>query len=217
MTGPNLRALLLDGPVGPLEALYARAPSPQGWAALVCHPHPVFGGTMHNRVVYRTAKAFLAGGAHVLRFNFRGVGASRGSYDGGIGEQADAAAALDFLRSHHPGEALVVAGFSFGAWVGFHAALRCPQVRGLLGIGLPVMRFDFSFLYNVALPKWIIQGETDKFGPATTVEALLVRCREPKGVRFIPGANHFFDAHQTELAEALASAVGWLQQHVLLT
>jgi len=206
---------LLDGPAGPLEALYTRAPNPRGWAALVCHPHPVFGGTMHNRVVYRTAKAFLAGGAHVLRFNFRGVGASRGGYDGGIGEQADAAAALAFLQAQHPQEVLVVAGFSFGSWVGFQAALRCPQVRGLLGVGVPTFRFDFSFLHRVTLPKWIIQGDADEFGPAADVEALLARCQEPKGRTFIPRANHFFDEHQTELADALAAAVAWLQQQSL--
>ncbi len=206
---------LLDGPAGPLEALYTRAPNPRGWAALVCHPHPVFGGTMHNRVVYRTAKAFLAGGAHVLRFNFRGVGASRGGYDGGIGEQADAAAALAYLQAHHPQEVLVVAGFSFGAWVGFQAALRCPQVRGLLGVGVPTLRFDFSFLHKVTLPKWIIQGEADEFGPAADVEALLARCQEPKGRTFIPQANHFFDEHQAELAGALTAAVAWLQRQAL--
>ncbi|AEP11864.1 MULTISPECIES: alpha/beta hydrolase [Chloracidobacterium] len=206
---------LLDGPAGPLEALYTRAPNPRGWAALVCHPHPVFGGTMHNRVVYRTAKAFLAGGAHVLRFNFRGVGASRGGYDGGIGEQADAAAALAFLQAQHPQEVLVVAGFSFGSWVGFQAALRCPQVRGLLGVGVPTFRFDFSFLHRVTLPKWIIQGDADEFGPAADVEALLARCQEPKGRTFIPRANHFFDEHQTELADALAAAVAWLQRQSL--
>ncbi len=206
---------LLDGPAGPLEALYTRAPNPRGWAALVCHPHPVFGGTMHNRVVYRTAKAFLAGGAHVLRFNFRGVGASRGGYDGGIGEQSDAAAALDYLQAHHPQEVLVVAGFSFGSWVGFQAALRCPQVRGLLGVGVPALRFDFSFMHRVTLPKWIIQGDADEFGPAADVEAVLARCQEPKGRTFIPRANHFFDEHQTELAGALTAAVAWLQRQAL--
>jgi len=206
---------LLDGPAGPLEALYTCASNPRGWAALVCHPHPVFGGTMHNRVVYRTAKAFLAGGAHVLRFNFRGVGASRGGYDGGIGEQDDAAAALAYLQAHHPQEVLVVAGFSFGSWVGFQAALRCPQVRGLLGVGVPALRFDFSFLHKVTLPKWVIQGDADEFGPAADVEALLARCQKPKGLTFIPQANHFFDGHQTELASALAAAVAWLQRQSL--
>ncbi len=170
---------------------------------------------MHNRVVYRTAKAFLAGGAHVLRFNFRGVGASRGGYDGGVGEQADAAAALAYLQAHHPQEVLVVAGFSFGSWVGFQAALRCPPVRGLLGVGVPALRFDFSFLHKVTLPKWIIQGDADEFGPAADVEALLARCQEPKGGTFIPHANHFFDEHQAELAAALTAAVAWLQRQAL--
>lgn len=208
---------LLDGPAGPLEALYTSPPNPQGWAALVCHPHPVFGGTMHNRVVYRTAKALLGGGAHVLRFNFRGVGASRGGYDGGIGEQADASAALAYLQARHPQKPLIVAGFSFGSWVGFQSALRNPQVRGLLGVGVPALRFDFSFLHKVTLPKWIIQGAADEFGPASAVETLLTRCQEPKELTFIPEANHFFDDHQTELAEALATAVAWLQRQVLPT
>ncbi|OYT72391.1 MAG: alpha/beta hydrolase [Chloracidobacterium sp. CP2_5A] len=207
--------LLLAGPAGPLEALHAWAPNPRGWAAVVCHPHPVFGGTMHNRVVYRAAKALLAGGAHVLRFNFRGVGASRGSYDGGIGEQADVAAALAYLEEQHPRHPLIVAGFSFGAWVGFQAALRCPQVGGLLGIGIPAARFDFSFLHPVRLPAWIVQGDADDFGPAAAVEALVARCQAPKGLTLLPQANHFFDGHQTELAAALASAVAWLQERVV--
>ncbi|MGQ9898065.1 MAG: alpha/beta hydrolase [Acidobacteriota bacterium] len=207
---------LLDGPAGPLEALYSRAVHPLGWVALVCHPHPVFGGTMHNRVVYRTAKAFLAAGAHVLRFNFRGVGASRGGYDGGIGEQADTAAALHYLQAHYPHMPIVVAGFSFGAWVGFQAALYCSQVKGLLGVGVPSLRFDFSFLYKTTLPKWIVQGDSDEFGPASTVESLLTHCQEPKGLTFISQSNHFFDGHQTELADALATAVAWLQRQMLL-
>ncbi|MFQ3580593.1 MAG: alpha/beta fold hydrolase [Chloracidobacterium sp.] len=202
---------LLDGPAGPLEALHSRASNPRGWAALVCHPHPVFGGTMHNRVVYRIAKAFLAAGADVLRFNFRGVGASRGGYDGGIGEQADAAAALAYLQKNYPHDPLVVAGFSFGSWVGFQAARNCPQVVGRLGVGVPVARFDFSFLPAVTLPTWVVQGDTDEFGPAAIVESLLSRCQEPKGLTLVPGANHFFDKHQTELATALAAAVAWLQ------
>lgn len=210
-----MTAFLLDGPAGPLEALYTPAPTPRGWAAVVCHPHPVFGGTMHNRVVFRTAKAFMAAGAHVLRFNFRGVGASRGGYDGGIGEQDDVAAALAYLQKQHPDDPLVAAGFSFGSWVGFQAALRCPQVKGLLGVGLPAARFDFSFLHPVALPKWVVQGERDDFGPVETVAAWLARCREPKGLTVVRGANHFFDNHQTELAEALAAAVAWLQERLV--
>ncbi len=170
---------------------------------------------MHNRVVYRAAKALLASGAHVLRFNFRGVGASRGGYDGGIGEQADAAAALAYLQSQYPDHPLIVAGFSFGAWVGFQAALRCPQVGGLLGIGLPAARFDFSFLHPVTLPKRIVQGDADEFGPAAVVETLISRCQEPKGLTWLPQANHFFDGRQTELAAALASAVAWLQERVV--
>lgn len=108
-----------------------------------------------------------------------------------------------------------MAGFSFGSWVGFQAALRCPQVRGLLGVGVPALRFDFSFLHRVTLPKWIIQGDADEFGPAADVEALLARCQEPKGRTFIPRANHFFDEHQTELADALTAAVAWLQRQSL--
>ncbi|MCS7079694.1 MAG: alpha/beta fold hydrolase [Chloracidobacterium sp.] len=206
--------LLFDGPVGPLEGLYTPAPQPRGWAALVCHPHPVFGGTMHNRIVYRTAKAFTAAGAHVLRFNFRGVGASRGSYDGGVGEQEDAAAALDYLHRQHPGDQLVVAGYSFGSWVGFQAAVRRSHVAGLLGIGVPVTRFDFSFLHTVPLPKRIIQGDADDFGPVTAVEAWLSRCREPKGLTVVAGADHFFDGRQAELAAALTAAVAWLQERL---
>lgn len=170
---------------------------------------------MHNRVVFRTAKAFVAAGAHVLRFNFRGVGASRGGYDGGIGEQDDVVAALAYLHRRHPDNPLVVAGFSFGSWVGFRAALRCPQVRGLLGVGIPIAHFDFSFLCPVALPKWVVQGEQDAFGPAAAVAAWLSRCCEPKGMTMVRQANHFFDGRQTELATALTDAVVWLQNQLV--
>lgn len=204
----------LNGPAGELEAIYDPAPNPSGWAAVVCHPHPVYGGTMHNRVVVRIARAFLANGAHVLRFNFRGVGASQGGYDGGVGEQGDVATAFQYLKNNHPEMPLTLGGFSFGSWVGFRAAQSEPAVAALLGVGIPTRHFDFSFLYRSTLPKWVVQGAEDEFGGTADVQEVIDACAEPKGLTVIPEADHFFSDHIDHLAAELDSAVKWLAGHV---
>lgn len=206
--------ITLNGPAGELEAIHDFAPHPSGWAAVVCHPHPVYGGTMHNRVVVRIARAFLANGAHVVRFNFRGVGASQGGYDGGIGEQGDVAAAFQYLKNQYPGLPLALGGFSFGSWVGFRAAQSENAVAALLGVGIPTRHFDFSFLYRSNLPKWIVQGEDDEFGQPPDVKEVVESLAEPKGLTVVPEADHFFSDHIDVLATELDSAVKRIASHV---
>lgn len=207
--------LFLDGPVGTLEAIFEPASEPAGMAALVCHPHPVHGGTMHNRVVVRIARAFSAIGADVLRFNFRGAGASQGSYDSGVGERLDAVSALEFLKAECPNVPLFVGGFSFGSWVGFRAALQEPRVKGLLGVGIPVRHFDFDFLQSNQLPKWMIQGEDDEFGSIIKVKELIESCSEPKGFSCVAGSDHFFtDEYIEDLSRELTQAVAWLKDRI---
>ena len=148
---------------GELEAI-VREPAAPTAAAVVCHPHPQGGGTLNNNVVYRLAKALVDGGAATLRFNFRGVGASTGAYAEGIGEEDDARAAIDFLRARHPTLPLWVAGFSFGARVGLSVGARDPRVDKLLGVGLALKMFDYSFLSACPKPKAIIQASDDEYG-----------------------------------------------------
>ncbi len=157
------RNFFLEGPAGRLEAILwtpsavARPPL----AAVICHPHPLFGGTMHNKVVYQTAKSLDALGIPVLRFNFRGAGLSAGVHDRGRGEQGDVRAALDFLATEFPGVPLLLAGFSFGAWVGMRAGCEDPRVSHLIGLGIPVNSTDFSFLRQCEKPKLFVHGSND--------------------------------------------------------
>src|SRR6202045_4431189 len=137
------RTFFLPGPAGRLEAVLWAVPqrgdaAPPPLAAVVCHPHPLFGGTMHNKVVYQTAKTIHRFGLPVLRFNFRGAGSSEGAHDEGRGEQDDVSAALDFLAAQYPGAPLLLAGFSFGSWVGLHAGCQGPGVTDLIGLGVTV-------------------------------------------------------------------------------
>src|SRR4030088_1246218 len=145
--------LFLDGRAGRLEAILWKPPGPVRLAALVCHPHPLFGGTMHNKVVYQAAKSLDALGLPVLRFNFRGAGMSGGTHDRGRGEQGDVQAALDFLAEEFPGVSLLLAGFSFGCWVGLRVGCADGRVQELIGLSTPVNSTDFSYLRNCEKPK----------------------------------------------------------------
>jgi alpha/beta superfamily hydrolase len=194
---------------GHLEALLQQAPSPPA-AAVVCHPHPLYGGTMDNNVVYRIARALHAAGLTALRFNFRGVGGSTGRYSEGIGEEEDVAAALDFLAQRHPGVPLWVAGFSFGSRVGLSAGARDPRVQKLLGSGLALAAFDFSFLHRCQKPKAFVHGERDEFGGADQVRALVAQMPEPKHLEVIAGAKHLFTGKLPELESALERAAAFL-------
>jgi uncharacterized protein len=212
------RNVMIEGPAGRLEALlWAPANTAPPMAAVVCHPHPLFGGSLHNKVVYHAAKTLDHYGLAVLRFNFRGVGLSEGAYDEGRGEIGDVRAALDYLAAEFPGTPLLAAGFSFGAAVGLRAGCQDPRVTELIGMGFPVNDLDAGYLRECAKPKLLIQGAGDRYGSEEDWKALVAgfspEIATNTQVVFIPGADHFFTGHMDEMTHALA---GWLtQRHAL--
>src|SRR5271170_3382880 len=152
------RSIFIDGPAGRLESLlWTSASENPTLAAVVCHPHPLFAGTMHNKVVYQTAKALHLRGIPVLRFNFRGAGLSEGLHDAGKGEQDDVRAALDYMATKYSGGDLLLAGFSFGSWVGLRVGCEDARVTDLIGLGIPVNSVDLSYLRECTKPKLFIQ------------------------------------------------------------
>ncbi len=200
----KLRMVWVPGPAGRLEALWEQPDQArQDLAALVCHPHPLYGGTLHNKVVHTTARALQELGLTVLRFNFRGAGRSQGVHDGGRGEADDVRAALAYLGSRLPAAALVLAGFSFGAWVGLRVGCRDDRVRALFGLGLPADHHDLSYLEHCPKPKLFVQGTGDQFGSRKNVQAVVEKTPEPKRLIFIAGADHFFTGHLKELRHAI--------------
>jgi uncharacterized protein len=204
------QSLFVEGPAGPLEAILwlpSGAASPR-LAALVCHPHPLFGGTMHNKVVYQAAKTFARLGLPVLRFNFRGAGLSAGKHDKGIGEQDDVRAALDFLAQQFPGILILLAGFSFGCWVGLRVGCSDPRVKELVGMGAPVNDSDFSYLQTCAKPKLFLQGGSDQYGAPAELERLTTSLLGENQVVVVDGADHFFTGHLDRMTAAL---LDWLR------
>jgi len=200
---------LPDGMSATAAQLPAGAAAP-AMAAVVCHPHPQFGGTMHNKVVFRIAAALVERGIPALRFNFRGVGRSTGAYDEGRGEADDIRAALAALAERYPGVPLLLAGFSFGAWVGLPVGCADARVTHLLGVGVPVALLTADELAGCDKPKQIIQGELDEYGPRAALEQWFARLPQPKRLTTVPGADHFFTQQQSELAAALdASLRAW--------
>ena len=220
MLPPNstIRSLFVDGPAGRLEALLNAGAGNATHAALVCHPHPLFGGTLHNKVVFHTMKALNSFGFPVLRFNFRGAGLSQGEHDHGKGEVDDVRAALDWLDAHYH-LPLTFAGFSFGAAIGMRAACADARVRAVIGIGTPVVPvaadteearvYTFDFMGDCAKPKLLVSGARDQFGPRTKLEALVSSLPEPKKLVVIEGADHFFEGRLRELREAIEA---WLKE-----
>ncbi len=208
----SIRSLFLDGPTGRLEALLNAGAENATHAAVVCHPHPLFGGTLHNKVVFHTMKALNSFGFPVLRFNFRGTGLSQGEHDQGEGEVDDVRAALDWLDAeyHLP---LVFAGFSFGAAVGLRAACADSRVRAVIGVGTPIgpvvadsevpRTYTFEFLQECTKPKLFVSGARDQFGPRVKLEALVASIPEPKKLVMIEGADHFFEGRLRELRDAI--------------
>lgn len=218
----SIRSLFLNGPAGHLEALLNAGSESATHAALVCHPHPLFGGTLHNKVVFHTMKALNRFGFPVLRFNFRGAGLSQGEHDHGNGEVEDVRVALDWLdrEFHLP---LVFAGFSFGAAIGLRAAYSDPRVRALIAVGTPVdpvaadteqpRVYTFDFLSDSVKPKLFVSGARDQFGPRAKLEALVRSVADPKKLVVIEGADHFFEGRLKELREAIES---WVKQDLSL-
>ena len=217
MTAPHdSRTFFLDGPVGRLEAILwtpaAAAEStahqaPPRFAAVACHPHPLFGGTMHNKVVYQAAKSLDALGIPVLRFNFRGTGLSEGAHDRGRGEVEDVRAAFDFLAGEFPGVQLLLAGFSFGSWVGLREGCADARVARLIGLGIPVNNCDFAFLADCAKPKLFVHGENDEHGAIAKVRELFPSCAGENVLVVVPNADHFFAGKLDQLDRAITD---WL-------
>jgi alpha/beta superfamily hydrolase len=205
------RTLFLEGPAGRLEAILWKplAQSQPVLATVVCHPHPLFGGTMHNKVVYQAAKSLDSLGLPVLRFNFRGAGLSGGTHDRGRGEQGDVKAALDFLAEEFPGIPLLLAGFSFGSWVGLRLGCADTRVNELIGLGTPVNSSDFSYLQNCAKPKLFVHGENDVHGKLARVEALVESLPGENQLVVVRDADHFFVGKLDQLDAAIRT---WLRE-----
>jgi uncharacterized protein len=207
--GPSgrLEALLTEpapaGTIGPDGLVSAGHPEGLRAAVVFAHPHTEYGGTMHTKVVYQAAKALNRIGCAVLRFNFRGAGASAGSFTNGPGETDDFRAALDVMSDRYPAARLWTAGMSFGSWVAMTAGADDPRVSTLIGIALPVSRYDFGPVERSTKPKFFIQGEFDEICPLKEVRAFYARAAEPKELVVIEGADHLFDGKVTEVAHAI--------------
>jgi uncharacterized protein len=197
----------IQGPAGPLEALLEppvlQGDQPVRAAVVFAHPLPTDGGTMHTKVVFRATKALASIGCAVLRFNFRGVGASAGTWDEGPGELADYRAALDTMSSLYRDTELWAAGFSFGSWVALKVGANDDRVRVLLGIAPPVDRYDFSAVRNSPKPKFLIQAERDELCPLKRAYEFYAQLAEPKELVVIDGADHLFDGRVSEVADAV--------------
>lgn len=200
---PDERLHEIPGPVGPLEALLDLPDGPPRAACVFAHAHPLYGGTMHTKAVYQSAKALARSGVATLRFNFRGVGRSSGTHDAGPGEMDDYRAALDFMHARDPNLPLWAAGYSFGSWIAWNVALDDDRVTLLLGIGLPVNRFDFSPVKESPKAKFLIHGERDELIPLREIRRFYAELREPKELVVIDGADHLFDGKTSELGEAV--------------
>ncbi|HEY6805892.1 MAG TPA: alpha/beta fold hydrolase [Pyrinomonadaceae bacterium] len=198
--------LLIPVAHGQLEAILKEPrESPRKGVALVAHPHPLGGGTMHNKVVFRAAAALNEAGLTTLRFNFRGVGQSSGVHDNGVGEIDDVKDALDYLVQQYPGEDLTLCGFSFGALMGMTVGSTDDRVKRLISIGTPVNKYDFSFLEQGRKPLLLVHGERDEFGQVEELRTLADRLAQSFPVKLVvvPNTGHFFDDHLDELKAAI--------------
>jgi uncharacterized protein len=189
--------IFFNGPAGRIEGMYAESTNPKAPTALVLHPHPLYGGTMNNKVVYNVYKTLFENDFTVLRINFRGVGKSTGEYDEGVGEMTDAATALDWLQVNYPMSGVnLIAGFSFGAWIAMQLIMRRPEITNFLAISPPVNKYDFSFLSPCPVPGLILQGDMDSVVSEESVHELAQKLSKQKNInvdyRMIAGADHFF-------------------------
>ena len=196
--------LIINGPGGRIEARYHHEAAADAPIALILHPHPQFGGTMNNQIVYSLYYTFVQRGFSVLRFNFRGVGRSQGYWDGGPGELADAASALDWLQIVKPDAKYCwIAGVSFGTWIAMQLLMRRPEIDGFICVAPPSNLYDFSFLAPCPSSGLMINGDKDRVVPSNSVAELSVKLKTQKGIKIehqvVPGANHFFENKTAEL------------------
>jgi uncharacterized protein len=203
--GHQSKNFFLQGPAGKLEAVLW---TPHGdaaprSAALVCHPHPLFGGTLHNKVTYQAAKALGGLGMPVLRFNFRGAGLSEGNHDRGRGELDDVRTALEFLAREFPRTPLLLAGFSFGCWVGLRVGCQDERVERLIGIGAPVNNSDFSYLRQCSKPKLFVHGSNDQHGDVNKVRRMVEELPGSNELVVVDAVDHFFAGKIEELGLAI--------------
>ena len=208
----GIKSFFLKGPAGRLEALLNQGAPEATHAALVCHPHPLYGGTMHNKVVYHAMKALSSFGFPVLRFNFRGAGLSDGEHDKGQGEQDDVRAALHWLEHefHLP---VIFCGFSFGTATGMRVVCRDRRVAGLISLGTPVSAegrvYTYHYLQSCTLPKLFVSGAQDQYGPVENIRKVVELAPEPKELVIVENAGHFFEGHLEEMQAAIQS---WIQR-----
>jgi alpha/beta superfamily hydrolase len=210
----SIESFFLEGKAGRLEALLNLGLPDAPYACLVCHPHPLFGGTMHNKVVFHAMKALNAFGFPVLRFNFRGAGSSTGEHDYGRGEIADTRVALDYLAEQFSAP-IIFAGFSFGAAIGLRAAASHPRVKALISLGTPVnadgREYSYAHLEESEKPKLLLSGGKDEFATPAQLEQIFANAAEPKRLVIIPEADHFFSGHLEEMRHALGD---WVREVV---
>jgi alpha/beta superfamily hydrolase len=220
----TVRIREIAGPAGRLEAILDEPPAVDGVndeglvvrgrsngprsAVVIAHPHPQYGGTMHTKAVFQAAKAFARIGCAVLRFNFRGVGTSEGTWDEGRGEMDDFRSAVAFMRERFPGVPLWSAGMSFGAWIAMTAGAQDGGVSTLLGIAPPVSRFDFDAVRTSPKPKFFIQGEFDEVCPLKEMQEFYARSIDPKELVVIDAADHLFDGKVLEVGDAIEDLLG---------
>ena len=208
--------VIFTGPAGRIEGRYQPSKKKGAPIAIILHPHPQFGGTMNNQIVYDLFYDFVERGFSVLRFNFRGVGRSQGAFDHGTGELSDAAAALDWAQTVNPdARACWIAGVSFGAWIGMQLLMRRPEVEGFISIGAMANRYDFSFLAPCPSSGLFVHGSEDRVSPVKEVMSVIERVKTQKGIKIehaiIEGANHFFEG---KIEDLMAAVGGYLDGRV---
>jgi alpha/beta superfamily hydrolase len=207
-TTPRIESLSIQGPAGILEGILKLPGAAIGGAALLCHPHPLYQGSMHSPVIFRAARALHLKGYATLRFNFRGVGRSVGRHDGGRGEKGDVLAALDALIARVPGTPVTLLGYSFGSRVGCEVGAKDARVSRLIGIGMPLALGSMDFLKQAGKPLLVIQGEHDEFAALGAVQDLVRSAGAEARLVVIPGADHYFNGRLDSLEESLAAALG---------
>ena len=204
--------VIINGPEGRIEGRYHHCKTPNAPVALLLHPHPQHGGTMNNKVVYALYHAFVRRGFSALRFNFRGVGRSQGTFDRGEGELSDAASALDWLQSYNANtRSCWIGGFSFGAWIGMQLLMRRPEIDGFIAVAPPANLYDFSFLAPCPSSGLIVQGDKDQIVTLEAQQKLVNKLSHQRDIkidyRILKGADHFFQGHMEELTTHVESYI----------